>query len=360
MPSRFETGPSPRRTRLHPALPFVLPGGLGSLLVLVASRDSGEPLLLALAGVLLAATLAASFVLPWDRLPQGTAALVPLAFLGETFLLLEGSGAAFFTVAPLLLLPLLWLALYGTRPQLLAAGAVALPATLLHDLHHGAGAETLAFQLLFLTVAAGLCAGVEERTRRGSARVSRFARMANTDPLTGVPNRRAWDYELELALAHADRTGTPLCVLLIDFDHFKRFNDSRGHQAGDDLLRETTALWKGTLRGGDLLVRYGGEEFAVLLPDCGLEVATGVGERLRTAVPLGQTCSVGIACWDGEETAEELVSRADAALYAAKEAGRDAMRVSAPGQAATAALPETARERANSSSLARVRSSSSS
>jgi diguanylate cyclase (GGDEF)-like protein len=147
-------------------------------------------------------------------------------------------------------------------------------------------------------------------------------RLARTDPLTGVLNRRVWDQELPRELGRAARTGQPLCVGLIDLDRFKAYNDRHGHQAGDRLLKAAGAAWWANLRNTDLLVRYGGEEFAVLLPDCGLEHAMAIAERLRTALPEG-SCSIGIAEWVRGESVDELVRRADQALYAAKEGGRD-------------------------------------
>jgi diguanylate cyclase (GGDEF)-like protein len=137
-----------------------------------------------------------------------------------------------------------------------------------------------------------------------------------------VANRRAWDDELPMELARAARSGQPLCVALLDLDHFKAYNDQHGHQAGDRLLKAAAAAWQGRLRKTDLLARYGGEEFAVLLPDCGPAAAIEIAERLRTAQPEG-TCSIGVAAWDGQEEATGLVARADRALYAAKKAGRD-------------------------------------
>jgi len=147
-------------------------------------------------------------------------------------------------------------------------------------------------------------------------------RLARTDALTGVANRRAWDDELPRELARAARSGEPLCVALLDLDHFKAYNDRHGHQAGDRLLKAAATAWQGRLRKTDLLARYGGEEFAVLLPDCGLANGMEIAERLRTAQPEG-TCSLGVAAWDGQEEATALVARADRALYAAKKAGRD-------------------------------------
>ena len=114
---------------------------------------------------------------------------------------------------------------------------------------------------------------------------------------------------------------------MLDLDRFKRFNDEYGHQAGDRLLKTAAAAWSGQLRTVDHLARYGGEEFIVLLPTASAELATMVLERLRSATPAGQTFSAGVATWDRNETSEELIARADQALYEAKDAGRDRIQV---------------------------------
>ena len=105
-------------------------------------------------------------------------------------------------------------------------------------------------------------------------------RLARTDALTRMANRRAWDDELPRELARAARSGEPLCVALLDLDHFKAYNDQHGHQAGDRLLKAAAAAWQGRLRKSDPLARYGGEEFALLLPDCGLASGMEIAERL--------------------------------------------------------------------------------
>jgi diguanylate cyclase (GGDEF)-like protein len=147
--------------------------------------------------------------------------------------------------------------------------------------------------------------------------------LALSDPLTGVLNRRGWDLTLDAALSGPHTVESAPCAALLDLDHFKAFNDARGHQCGDRLLKETVAAWRAVLRPGDVLARYGGEEFAVLLPDCTEAAALAVIERLRDSIPYAQTCSAGIARWDGRESADDLLRRADVALYAAKAAGRD-------------------------------------
>ena len=150
-----------------------------------------------------------------------------------------------------------------------------------------------------------------------------LARQAETDPLTGVANRRGLARALERDLAAARRTDRHLAVAVLDLDHFKAYNDSQGHQAGDLLLRGAVRAWREHLRAGDLLARYGGEEFVVVLPEAGDSVAAMRAiERVRVATP-DVTASAGVALWDGREPAAHLIRRADGALYEAKRGGRD-------------------------------------
>jgi diguanylate cyclase (GGDEF)-like protein len=168
---------------------------------------------------------------------------------------------------------------------------------------------------LVLLRIAGLVAQVQDQAAQLDA-------LAHNDALTGVPNRRAWDLELARHLANARRGGEPVVVALLDLDHFKRFNDRYGHQAGDRLLKEAAAAWRSQLRSGDLLARYGGEEFGICVTGLTLSAVVGLLERVQAATPLGQTFSAGVAAWSGHEAPERLVARADEALYRAKHAGR--------------------------------------
>jgi diguanylate cyclase (GGDEF)-like protein len=147
--------------------------------------------------------------------------------------------------------------------------------------------------------------------------------LALTDPLTSLPNRRSWDQQLEFLLTLAEQGGGPLTVALADLDHFKLFNDTHGHLAGDALLRDFADAARDALRTGDIVARWGGEEFAIALPRCPPDEGTLALERVLGAVPAHQTCSVGYATWDGTETGAELMGRVDAALYIAKAAGRN-------------------------------------
>lgn len=150
----------------------------------------------------------------------------------------------------------------------------------------------------------------------------RLEEQALTDDLTGLPNRRALEDEVEREIARARRGGS-LTVAIIDLDWFKRFNDTHGHVEGDRLLRAVAVAWRAQIRGGDTLARFGGEEFVALLPDCDEDAARRILDRLRLSVPDGETCSIGFADWDGQESIDELLGRADAALYRAKHAGRN-------------------------------------
>jgi diguanylate cyclase (GGDEF)-like protein len=170
---------------------------------------------------------------------------------------------------------------------------------------------------------AGLLATEAAVTLERIELLTRLESIARTDDLTGLPNRRAWEAEVPRELLRAEREGRPLCVAMIDLDHFKEFNDERGHQAGDRFLKQAAAAWGVELRGTDFLARYGGEEFALVLPNCAPEQAMEVADRLRAATPEGETCSIGIASWDGQESAPALLGRADGALYEAKRAGRN-------------------------------------
>jgi diguanylate cyclase (GGDEF)-like protein/PAS domain S-box-containing protein len=147
--------------------------------------------------------------------------------------------------------------------------------------------------------------------------------LARSDALTGLPNRRVLDEVLPREMARALRAGAPLCLAIIDIDHFKAYNDTHGHLAGDAVLRDCAAAWDQQLRGEDTILRYGGEEFLIVLPDCAADDATEIVERLRAATPDEQTCSAGLAMWRPGESVDDLVGRADRALYAAKEAGRN-------------------------------------
>lgn len=158
--------------------------------------------------------------------------------------------------------------------------------------------------------------------------LDRLASQALTDPLTELPNRRAFDSRMSEETARARRHGAPLSLAVIDVDGFKTVNDTRGHPAGDLALVRVSALLRTGVREEDFSVRLGGDEFAVILPGTGLEDAHAIVERVRggaaaddALAKLGLTLSAGVAELGGSGTTADLYRRADVALYAAKAAG---------------------------------------
>jgi diguanylate cyclase (GGDEF)-like protein len=214
----------------------------------------------------------------------------------------------------------------GLRGGLIAAaGAILCTAcwTVVQDVPLGMlgyGARTISF------LGVGVFVGLQSQQRLKLQReredlLAELQATATHDPLTGLPNRRAWDDRLERELSRAAACDEALSVLAIDLDRLKRINDTHGHLEGDRLLQRCAHAWNGALRQGDYLARLGGDEFLVLLPGSAAMTAEQVARRIVGAVPFNQTCSIGIATWDGEEPAYELVHRADQAMYAAKAGG---------------------------------------
>ncbi|MCI2239996.1 GGDEF domain-containing protein [Paenibacillus sp. TRM 82003] len=221
-----------------------------------------------------------------------------------------------------------------TRGRLAALTLASLlsPCTLLVQLALGVRLEAWAVALTSVVLFLLVVARMSGLLRHLEQQASRLADMARTDALTGLPNRRTSDAELERMQTRARGEGSPLCVAVLDLDRFKAFNDTFGHQAGDSLLVAAAGAWRGRLDAahagvgpgrGAMLGRWGGEEFVLLLLGHDLQEAVDLVDALRTSTPAGQTFSAGVAQWSGLESPVELFGRADAALYAAKEGGRD-------------------------------------
>ncbi|WP_407344523.1 GGDEF domain-containing protein [Pengzhenrongella phosphoraccumulans] len=468
---------------LQRGAPFVILAFVAVVVELLTGASSSDLALVAAAGVTAGALLVAAFAVPWGRLPSWCDVIVPLGFFVVVALLRDARGGASSGYPPLVLLPVVWLAVYGTRAQLRMAIA-GLAATLLvpmivvgaprypasgwglpvlavaigalagtaiqqiveqsrqraadvaalgvvaraltagadprpdlcaaaaliagagfavlfepdddgvliatagtHGLDPGLlrvdpGIETSATaqvwnsgirlylsdvvgdprasrRLTELTgVAAALFAPVTRDGRRMAVLVVGFthtrprlpepaldlvelvaaeiaaaidradlvallAEQARTDPLTGAANRRSWDESLDRELARAERTGDPLTVALVDMDHFKAYNDEFGHNAGDVVLRDLVLALRAELRTGDLIARWGGEEFALALPVCDMAHAQQIAARLLGVIPGGQTASIGLTQAGFGDTPRSLIGRADRALYAAKDGGRN-------------------------------------
>ena len=197
----------------------------------------------------------------------------------------------------------------------------------------GAGLAMLA--LLVLAAITALRANA-----RADKATAELRRIATTDVLTGLWNRRHLLERLEAETGRSHRNGRPLCVAILDVDHFKRVNDLHGHPAGDEVLRVLARLVRDAVRLSDVVARMGGEEFAILMPETDQGQARLVCERVReivarkpirlpSGVALTVTLSTGIAVMAGEEGSDRLISRADAALYDAKAEGRNCVKLAA-------------------------------
>jgi diguanylate cyclase (GGDEF)-like protein len=192
----------------------------------------------------------------------------------------------------------------------------------------------------FLLLAAGLAVFAMRSHQATLKAKAELRRLATTDELTGLPNRRYFLGALEAEIARAARSGSALTLAIVDADHFKRINDNYGHPAGDEVLRIIAELLGGATRISDVLGRLGGEEFGVLMPDTDVDQAHLVCERLRKRVESRDlalqsgaggfiTLSTGVARLGAGESADALIARADAALFEAKHGGRNQVRMAA-------------------------------
>jgi len=282
--------------------------------------STGDVIALSLVPVIVGTAL----FLPWERLPTWMQAIPPLLPLAMVALVRASHESVTAAYTPVVLLPVIWFAFYGTRKQLLIS-VLGLGITLAVPSPAFTGYPSLEpLAALFWMAVAGIAGfSIHALVLHRERLQAQLGMMARTDALTGLPNRRAWDEALDRELARANRSGLPVCVALLDLDHFKEFNDRNGHPAGDTHLKEAAALWSSRLRSADLMARYGGEEFSLLLSATDVSQAQDLVEMLRGCVPSGETVSAGIAEWDGVESPGELLVRADRALYEAKRKGRN-------------------------------------
>jgi diguanylate cyclase (GGDEF)-like protein len=186
-------------------------------------------------------------------------------------------------------------------------------------------------------VLAALAASLYLNLLKAQEAEEELGKLAATDVLTGLLNRGAFFRQADAELARARRYGRPLAVIALDVDHFKQVNDTRGHAAGDAVLRSVAQLWRETLRVTDCMGRMGGEEFCVVLPETGIDTALALAERLRAdlervrmAPPyedVAVTVSIGVSMLaDSDQRIQDAIARADSAMYDAKRDGRNCVR----------------------------------
>ena len=246
--------------------------------------------------------------------------------------------------AVLYMWPALWVArFHGRRATILVVVGIGVAhAVALTQMPPGVG-----YFDRWLDVMVSVCivaAVVRVLTERNDHLVAKLVAEARIDPLTGLLNRRGFDERVEAELARSRRSARPLAIVLFDIDHFKQVNDTAGHAAGDRVLVYLGAMLREHARAGDLVARIGGEEFAVVLPDCGFGDAEGFAERIRVLMNVPRTAvatatvSAGVTAAHSPADLASLLRAADRALYEAKQAGRNRVVVaSSPAAARPAA-----------------------
>lgn len=335
-PEALQAQRSPGRMSELTAVSFVLAGVIGLMACKRVGAWLGQALAVAMLVLALFALSAYGYAMgtearqvPFTPLGLNTALCVFLLALGW-LASQPGGGLARILASP---------GLGGELGRRALAPALVAPVVVAFLAQLAVGRDWLSVgaTITWMAVASGLFvaglvwwgAGLLERLEREREHSRRLEASANTDELTGVGNRRAFDEALAALLVRRAKGGSPVCLVMLDLDHFKQYNDRYGHLAGDQALRLAGALLRAALRPGDLAARYGGEEFAVLLQGVdqarGLMVAERICRDFRIADwPFGPvTASLGVAEAEAGETPQSLVARADAALYRAKAAGRD-------------------------------------
>lgn len=312
--------------RAYDRAPLFLMIGLTALVlaVLVQPETDRGGLLRGLALLIVLALVLAGLM---AALAMRLGAAVPIAFVAFIALARDHFGGAQSGFSSLLLLPLVWAAMHRSRHIALATLAALVTALALPIVLIGAPAypDSEWRRVVAYSFVGGMLIAAIWSAQRDSTH----------DPLTGLGNRRLWDQALQQEMARARRRNEQLSVAVIDLDHLKHFNDTHGHVACDRFIAYCAASWQHAIRPEDVLTRVGGDEFLLLLPAVDtLDAALPVLRRLQGAMPIGQSCSIGIAIWDGAETAEQLVRRADAALYTVKRRQRGMIGITAASPAA--------------------------
>jgi diguanylate cyclase (GGDEF)-like protein len=251
------------------------------------------------------------------------------------------SGGAASGYAVLMMMAMIWFGVQTSDRELAIGMGVLAACAYLPMLIFGPPAYPLTWGHATLLVLVGLSVAYSLRavTRETQKLNARLLKEATVDDLTGLLNRRGWRLAAQRELARATREGTHVGLLLLDLDGLKEINDTRGHDEGDRVLRETADRMRTALRAGDVLARLGGDEFGALLMDTSDGQALAAVERLREMTPELGCFSAGVSNWQVEEPLDELLRRADVALYSAKTAGGSRVEIAPPTLEPSEVLP---------------------
>ena len=253
------------------------------------------------------------------------------------------SGGPASPYAVLMMMAMIWFGVRTTDRELAIGMGVLAACAYLPMLIFGPPAYPVSWGHATLLVLVGLSVAYSLRavTRETQSLNARLLKEATVDDLTGLLNRRGWRMTAKRELARATREGTQVGVLLLDLDSLKEINDTRGHDEGDRVLVETADRMRTALRAGDVLARLGGDEFGALLMDTSDGQALAAVDRLRQITPELGSFSAGVAAWEGGQSLDDLLRRADVALYTAKTEGGRRVEIAPPTLEPSEAFPPT-------------------
>jgi diguanylate cyclase (GGDEF)-like protein len=251
------------------------------------------------------------------------------------------TGGAASGYAVLVMMAMIWFGVRTSDRELAIGMGVLAACAYLPMLIFGSPAYPVSWGHATLLVLVGVTVAYSLRavTRETQTLNARLLKEATVDDLTGLLNRRGWRLAAERELARAERESTKVGLLLLDLDSLKEINDTRGHDEGDRVLRETADRMRTALRAGDVLARLGGDEFGVLLMDTSDGQAMAAVDRLAAITPELGSFSAGVADWEGTEPLDELLRRADVALYSAKTDGGSRIEIAPPTLEPSEAFP---------------------
>ena len=294
------------------------------LLSLVSLAPSQHrPAVVAQGASLIVVAVVMTVALPWHRLPDALKVVPPMIALLIGVRLQVLLDAGLWSESTYLLMPMFWLAAFGTRTEVGAGAVLAAVALFGQALIWSRGATGWGDAAVLAPVAAGVAFAIHAVFQRVRTRADRHPALQSTDALTGLPGRVGWEERVPQLLSQGAAARQPVCVMILHLDRFREFADHYGRKEADRLVRGGAAMWRDHLRKTDLIARLNGTDFAALLMGCSVEAAAGIARRLATVLDAPLTFSLGIAEWNGEESAAALSRRADAALERAKRAGGD-------------------------------------